>query len=105
MLTIGESFDYENWKWALLFHLDWFGLRPFIEGTATMPAENAHEEQQVAYHRNKMMAYRILRRSIGKYVMNFIKDEGGYDDCNQAYDVKRLWDTIDQVLPHFIKWD
>ena len=105
MLTNGKRFDYNNWKWALLFHFDWFGLRPFIEGTAVVPAENAHEEQQVAYRRNKMMAYWILRSSIDEYVMDLIEDDGGYDHYDHSYDVKCLWDTIYEVLPHIIKWD
>ncbi|KAK4032245.1 hypothetical protein C8A01DRAFT_41315 [Parachaetomium inaequale] len=91
---------YDEWYWAVHFHLDWFGLRRFIRGTATEPAENATAQEKMAYKRKKMMAYSILLDSIGELVMEFIYD-AEFDYClyDTSYDAKRLWDIIQAVMP------
>jgi hypothetical protein len=96
---LGEG-NYYEWFWALHFHLDWFGLRRFIRGTATEPAEDATAAQKMAFKRKRMMAYMILLDSIGELVKEFIYD-AQFDYClyDTEYDAKRLWDVIEAVLP------
>ncbi|KAJ4204551.1 hypothetical protein NW759_014888 [Fusarium solani] len=86
---------YENWKWAVLFHLDWYGLRPFIEGTVEMASSEATEEEQLAYNRRKMMAYWILRNSLYDDAWFIIRDSDNspYDmdfNYDDTYDAKLL---------------
>jgi hypothetical protein len=39
--------NYDEWNWAVHFHLDWFGLRQFIIGTDTEPSATASDEESL----------------------------------------------------------
>ncbi|GAB1317815.1 hypothetical protein MFIFM68171_08025 [Madurella fahalii] len=88
--------DYQDWYYGVVFHLNWFQVREFVEGTAAVPGADATIEEQQAYRRNKMMAYSILRNSVNP-VMDIIKITG-YDDHTFQYDAKLLLDVIKKAI-------
>jgi hypothetical protein len=91
--------NYDEWNWAVHFHLDWFGLRPFIIGTDTEPSATANPEEKLDYQRKKMMAYSILRASIDHYGWRLIERARlDYQLYDKTYNAKALWDAIHRVL-------
>jgi len=65
-MSEGSKGDIKDWRWHVTFWLDWYGLRPFTEGTTvppSPPSAGASEKYKLAYNR-KMMAYWIIHQSL-----------------------------------------
>ncbi len=95
---------YLNWKFTLFLSLDWFQLRPFLDGTADETPLSASLELHIAHMRRKIMAYTILRDSVHDWLEDVLEICGASFEqrveClfNTSYDVKFLWDTVHALV-------
>lgn len=103
-LGIAET-DYKEWKWAVMFRLDWFGLRAFVDGSdaGAGAGAGAADDTDLAARRRRMMAYMIVRRAVTDEVMATVR-RTGFNEFDGSYDVRRFWEAIHQVLPALMSW-
>jgi len=96
--------EYLRWKYTLFLHLNWHQLRGFVNGSVTVPAPDADPDVHVAFLRNKIMAYTILRDSVHDFVMEVLEmGDGPFQtmvDClfNSNYDVQYLWNAVHDFI-------
>jgi hypothetical protein len=97
--------SFNEWRWAVLVHLDWYGLRPFITGTAAAPADNATDEEKLAYQRNKIAAYCAIYGSLQPEVKVVIEHSDYFMGClyDGEYDAQFLWDGINEIIPAYLR--
>ncbi|KAK4152489.1 hypothetical protein C8A00DRAFT_34847 [Chaetomidium leptoderma] len=98
-LTRAWEVNHEEWNWAVWYHIDWFQLRGFVEGTAVEPGFGATREEILAHRRKKMMAYCIVRGSLGSFIE--VLKEANYTQCiyDNTYEVRGLWEVIHSLIP------